>query len=113
MIERKPLRAGFQPSAISAQLSAKKSAIRNPKHQISRCQVSGVRCQGRETQKLKPEFCILTPDSLPYAPCPMTAKRNDPMTAKPSDAKLDQSEALAASYSPGLFFLAFYQSIKR
>jgi len=29
--------------------------IQNLKHQISRCQVSGVRCQGIETQKLKPQ----------------------------------------------------------
>ena len=30
-------------------------------------QVSGVRCQGKETQKLKPQFWILTPGSMLYA----------------------------------------------
>ena len=43
----------------------------------SRCQVSGFRCQERQTQKLKPLFWILTPNSwlltlcsMLYAPCP-------------------------------------------
>ena len=37
------------------------------------------------------DFRPLTPAFLLYAPCPMTAKRNDLMTAQPYDAKLDES----------------------
>jgi len=34
----------------------------NPQSAIPSTKSQGVRCQGRETQKLKPEFCLLSPD---------------------------------------------------